>query len=354
VHSHFTQGRGWLDRLLVSTDDRPTVVRAKALFAAGMLSFGMGDWDDAVARHEASRHMARAVGSQAVEALAEFGLGDATRKQGRSAEAIAHFELALVLFRSLGDRYWPGITYISLALDAYQRGDVEEATRHALDAERLLGEAGDSWSIAQATAAMGEIARVQGDAPRAIALYARALIGYRDHGDRYATARILDYVASVASSRGLNEPAARLAGAAVAIRKAVLPGAGRDSHVPHIAAVTIARAHQVLGESAFQRAWAAGGQLSVDPAVTEATALAERLAAHPTAPVGRTAYPAGLSEREAEVLQLVAVGLTNAQIAERLFLSKRTVDAHLQRIYAKLDVTTRAAAIRFALEHGLA
>jgi DNA-binding NarL/FixJ family response regulator len=55
-----------------------------------------------------------------------------------------------------------------------------------------------------------------------------------------------------------------------------------------------------------------------------------------------------------EVLRLVAAGLTNPQFAERLYLSPRTVNIHLQRIYTKLEATNRAAAIRFAVEHGLA
>ena len=53
------------------------------------------------------------------------------------------------------------------------------------------------------------------------------------------------------------------------------------------------------------------------------------------------------------MLRLVAEGLTNAQVAERLFLSPRTINAHLNRIYAKLDVATRAAAVRFAADHDL-
>lgn len=61
----------------------------------------------------------------------------------------------------------------------------------------------------------------------------------------------------------------------------------------------------------------------------------------------------GLSEREIEVLQLVAEGLTNAQIAERLFLSPKTVSSHLVSIFGKLGVTSRASATRFAIEHGL-
>jgi DNA-binding NarL/FixJ family response regulator len=65
-------------------------------------------------------------------------------------------------------------------------------------------------------------------------------------------------------------------------------------------------------------------------------------------------YPAGLSPREVEVLRLVVEGLTNAQAAKELYLSPRTIETHLTSIYHKLGVSSRAAATRFALEHGLA
>ena len=64
-------------------------------------------------------------------------------------------------------------------------------------------------------------------------------------------------------------------------------------------------------------------------------------------------YPAGLSGREVEVLRLVAQGLSNAAVAERLFVSRRTVSTHLTSVYTKLGVATRAAATRFAVEHNL-
>ncbi|HEU5423914.1 MAG TPA: response regulator transcription factor [Nitrolancea sp.] len=73
-----------------------------------------------------------------------------------------------------------------------------------------------------------------------------------------------------------------------------------------------------------------------------------RLTATPT-----PAYPAGLSAREVEVLRLVAAGLTNAQVAARLYLSPRTVDQHLRTIYNKIGVDNRTAAAHWAAEHGL-
>ena len=64
--------------------------------------------------------------------------------------------------------------------------------------------------------------------------------------------------------------------------------------------------------------------------------------------------PAGLTSREVEVLQLVALGLSNADIAERLVLSPRTVHAHLRSIFEKLGVNSRAAAAHEAVRIGLA
>ena len=62
---------------------------------------------------------------------------------------------------------------------------------------------------------------------------------------------------------------------------------------------------------------------------------------------------AGLTAREVEVLRLLARGLSNKQVAERLVISPKTVGNHVEHIYAKIGVSTRAAAGLFATEHGL-
>jgi two-component system response regulator NreC len=76
--------------------------------------------------------------------------------------------------------------------------------------------------------------------------------------------------------------------------------------------------------------------------------LAARVA---TEPAGGP--PDGLSEREVEVLRLVALGHTNSEIAERLFLSVRTVETHRSHIQQKLRLRARADLVRYALEHNL-
>ena len=67
----------------------------------------------------------------------------------------------------------------------------------------------------------------------------------------------------------------------------------------------------------------------------------------------RRTWPAGLTEREIDVLRLLATGASRKAMAERLFVSEHTVRHHLEHIYAKIDVSTRVEATLFALEHDI-
>jgi HD-GYP domain-containing protein (c-di-GMP phosphodiesterase class II)/DNA-binding CsgD family transcriptional regulator len=87
----------------------------------------------------------------------------------------------------------------------------------------------------------------------------------------------------------------------------------------------------------------------LDPAAVQAILA---VAGHRVS-VTRRAWPAGLSEREVEVLRLIAHGLTNREMAKRLTIAEKTVGHHIQHIYNKVGVSTRAAAALFALQHDL-
>lgn len=102
-----------------------------------------------------------------------------------------------------------------------------------------------------------------------------------------------------------------------------------------------------------ERALAEARTILVPLGAHPALARADTIRARRIAPDARPRYPAGLTAREVEVLRLVAAGLTNAEIAERLFLSRGTVKIHLVHIYNKIGASNRAAAIRFAADHHL-
>jgi len=97
------------------------------------------------------------------------------------------------------------------------------------------------------------------------------------------------------------------------------------------------------------------GQAAIDPAVQHH--LLEAISAEP-APGRRgeaeSQLPDGLTPREAEVLALIAEGLSNAEIAGRLVVGEATVKSHINRLFAKTGVRDRAQAVRYAYQHGLA
>ncbi len=94
---------------------------------------------------------------------------------------------------------------------------------------------------------------------------------------------------------------------------------------------------------------AAAGQ-----AVLDGTVQARLVAAARTRPVRPAALPDGLTEREAEVLGLIAQGCPNAEIARRLFVTEATVKTHVNHIFAKTMSRDRAQAVAYAHRHGLA
>ncbi len=111
--------------------------------------------------------------------------------------------------------------------------------------------------------------------------------------------------------------------------------------------VLLARAYRQLGDIE-------SSDRELDAARAAFKELGAELDAREAAGEPDASLPNGLTEREGEVLALVAAGRTNRQIADELFLSQKTVARHVSNIFTKLGVTTRTAAARFAFEHGIA
>jgi DNA-binding CsgD family transcriptional regulator len=157
--------------------------------------------------------------------------------------------------------------------------------------------------------------------------------------------------AAAASASGRVELAAGDPGACATLRTAVRRWLELDA--PYEAATTrvlLARACRAAGDEDGARASLAAAdrvftRLGATLDLQEVAALA--------APSARPPLPCGLTEREAQVLRLVAAGHTNKQIGVELCLSSKTVTRHLSNIFAKIGVSSRSAATAFAFEHRL-
>ena len=114
-----------------------------------------------------------------------------------------------------------------------------------------------------------------------------------------------------------------------------------------------ATARTLLGQALRTAGDETGANASFAAAAHLFDQIGARLDAREALGDGKPALPAGLTEREAEVLRLVAGGLTNNEIATELFLSPKTVSRHLSNIFTKIGVSSRASATAFAVEHHL-
>jgi DNA-binding NarL/FixJ family response regulator len=137
--------------------------------------------------------------------------------------------------------------------------------------------------------------------------------------------------------------AATIFGAAERLREHL--GAAKPPQWRSMLEPLVGEVRAALGEAAFMEAWAAGRALTPD----EAVVVFER----PAAAAAARAAGIALTTRERDVLQWVAAGLSDAQVAEKLVISVRTVNAHLQSIYNKLGVNSRTAAVRVATQQML-
>jgi predicted ATPase/DNA-binding NarL/FixJ family response regulator/DNA-binding XRE family transcriptional regulator len=310
----------------------------------------MQDARAAQAYYEESLALFRELGDRWGLTLPLTSLGRLALNQGDFATARMRLEEGLALRRELGLKRYIAISLTSLGEVAQCQGDNTQATRYYQESLRLYREVGDKGGIAWTLHHLGYIAQHQGDPMRAVRLFAESLaLEKKDLPNKPGIARCLVGLGGIVITQDKNPQAAlqaaRLFGAAETILDAI--GAHLEPVDEREYQASLATVHARLTSTAFEAAWAEGQALTVEQAVDEALALTPELVTAPPT------YPAGLTEREAEVLSLVAQGLTNREVADRLVVSPRTVNTHLTAIYRKLDVSTRNAATRFAIEHNL-
>jgi DNA-binding CsgD family transcriptional regulator len=118
-------------------------------------------------------------------------------------------------------------------------------------------------------------------------------------------------------------------------------------------ATLVAATDAALAVSAVQESLAVFERLGARRYVRRARSILYKLGVRPRSTPHKSRGTPPLSPREREIVQLVAEDLTNAEIAERLIISPRTVTTHLDRIYTRLGINSRTALVRYAIEAGL-
>ena len=353
----WSEGRHWFEAALALTtaSDR-TEAKVNALSSLGELAVLQSDYRTGQIKLEEAMALARELGVKLLISIALGALGRMALAQQNHALAFAQITEALEMARELGDKYEIGSELVHLGTVACEQHDYVRAESLYQEGLAFFQELGAEWDIADALHCLSQAVRLQGDYSRAWALFRESLARWRTLGvSQWGwISECLDGIATVCANQRQFIAAVRLAGAADALRTAIGMSTA-SSRISFRGDLTAARTQ--VDKAVFAAAWAEGIALSAEQAMDYALALPEIFAPPPVAtePVALAppTYPAGLTAREVEVLQLLAQGLTYAQIAEKLIITRRTVNGHVTSIYSKLGVNGRAAATRFAVGHRL-
>jgi predicted ATPase/DNA-binding CsgD family transcriptional regulator len=344
---HYHEGRGWLERALAHVGNTPAVDRAKGLVALGMIEVHQG------ANHEAVAHLTEGVagcrdqGDAFQVARGLHGLGALAIARGDHAGGRAFLEESLAAARVVPDRRLAGILagwgLMNLAVTSRAQGEHTLAAEQIEAALRLEREAGYTAGIIMALGDLGDLARERSDHAQAMEHYREALeLGRNNPGTRVVS-DVIEGVALVAIAGGDAERGASLLGAAEAQRERIgLHYRVTMNEAALEQAVVASRA--ALGAERFAAVWSAGRTLTPRQAVAAALG--------PFVPPANSSG-VSLTPRETEILRLLASGETDPAIAATLFLSVRTVENHVARIFTKLGVRTRTAAASVAIASGL-
>lgn len=343
------EGLRWIEAAL-AIDGSPAA-RLEAFLVASGLAALCGDLARAQAFGEEALAQGEALGQPREAARALVCIGKAAEWRGDLGEAAARYAAALVAFRALDDPYWIALMLNNRAAMALGTGDLPGAESLANEALACWRREADAWGVALALGTLGGVVQAAGDLPRAGGLYLEALDLGVALDDRRSIASTLVGMAGVTVARGRLEEAARLLGAATAMRDAL-----GSAHLPHDFryAGVLETVGSGLPDGIFATAWGAGLGWTPEQAIAAMAAEVAAGAELETPPGDAAPGEAPLlSPREQEVLRLLVRGMTDRAIAEALFVGERTVNSHVGKIYAKLGVRSRAAAVTAAIGAGL-
>jgi predicted ATPase/DNA-binding CsgD family transcriptional regulator len=385
VRGRLTEGRGWATQVAALPEaDRKPSMRAVALSIAATLAYRQGDVAEAVEIYREALPLLEQGGEIWVMEVALMDLGFIALYQGEYRAAHSYFSDCLAATRTAGHRINEALALNLLGWVATQQADYATGRVRREESLALARAVGDSWAISVALSALGHVLLRQGELAAARRLLEEGVTLQRQIGERFMLAYTLDALGQLATQEGhftearaalreslrlredmgdsVNIPeslesiaalavaekqperAVELAGAAAGLRHAM--GAPLHPIYGEVRDTWLVPLRKRLGEDATTRAWEVGRTTPIDKAVELAVATTDAAPAQPK-------RAAELSPREQEVAALLADGLSNRQIAERLVVTERTVAAHIEHILNKLGFASRHQVGAWAADHGL-
>jgi DNA-binding CsgD family transcriptional regulator/tetratricopeptide (TPR) repeat protein len=321
--------RGMLDGIALTLDTLGTVARRQ------------GDYRLAQALHEESLAAGQALGHKWYIAASLANLGHVARARGDDDAARTRYAESLQLYREVGDRRGSAVTLGNLGVLARRAGDLDRACDYLTESLATARAAGDKRVVAAALAHLAGLARARGDLPAGAGGYAESLRLWADLQDTRGIAQTLEGCAHLLFTAGRPAPARDLCAQAEALLAAL--GARRSPAEQASCEELRAQVHSAVGSARSAPLDPVARGRDVEQVVGHALAL---LAALPAPPPPQPARPASdahpLTHREREIAALIARGLTNRAIAERLVIAERTAETHVSNILGKLGLDTRA------------
>ena len=338
VRGQHAEGRMWLDALL-SAGSGASSLRGKAFNVAGLLAYTQGETSTALRLLEQSLAMGKEVGDEAGVALSLLRLGIGAYYHGDLPRAVAVLEDSLSRYRAMGDPVGTHIALYELAEMLSYTGEHARSRQLHEEGLAIKRQLGDRWHINFSLFGLGLLDFLEGHYDNAVARQRECLRLRHDLDDRWGMAMCLEVLAWIEAAQGAMPAAALLLGAAETARNRL----GATLVKPHLGNhdACIESVRSALGADAFSQKSKAGEALDVEAAYR--LALGE-----PNPATDARAARGALTSREVQIASLVASGMTNRQIAGKLFIAERTADAHVEHIKNKLGFRSRLEIARWA------
>jgi Response regulator containing a CheY-like receiver domain and an HTH DNA-binding domain len=319
-------------------------LRAKAFNIAARLVSRQGDYETSRSLADTSVTLARNLPDPELIAYIVQGAGTVYRARRELDTAARMYDEALSLLEGFSNRRLAIEVKNSLGLIAIERGDHATARDILTECVAHSRSEGDEPSMARHLESLANAQLGLDDIEAAAAGWTESLSIYRDLNDPFGTIWCLGGLALVEAARGNQERSLRLAAVTDRLSRewSLSTGSFRLSQLDE--ACRLARVG--LGTRKSEGIWNDGQTMNTERALEYA--LGKDAKTEPIVDAGP------LSRREREVVAMVAAGMTNRQIADRLFIAERTAEGHVERIRNKLGFRSRTEVATWAVERGLA